>query len=197
MSDDTTRGPAQDGTDARPTDGSGTPPAPQPAYGVPPQAASGDAPAYGAPPAPGDGGYGAPSQPAAPTYAPPTGPAYGQAPYGQQPGYPAAAPYGGQGYPQQYTPYPTEPKTNVLSIISLIASIVGFLWIIPFLGSLGGAIMGHLALGQIKKNGEKGRGLALAGIIVGWAGVALFVVGVIIFFSLIAWGATNGARYGS
>ena len=54
---------------------------------------------------------------------------------------------------------------------------------------------GHISLGQIKKNGEKGRGLALAGIIVGWVGVGLFVIGVIAFFALIAAGASSGSRY--
>ncbi|MFS0733187.1 DUF4190 domain-containing protein [Microbacterium sp. 1P10UB] len=227
MSDDTTRGPGNDGAE-QPASGSVPPPPPAPPaydpsaaysndadgqrpYGEPPTAPAYGAPSYGdtygdQPTAPygdayptppqGPAGYGAPSS-SAPSYAPPTGPAYGQGGYGQQPsGYPAAAPYGAaQGYPAAYTPYPTEPKTNVLAIISLIASIVGFIWIIPFLGGLAGAIMGHISLGQIKKNGEKGRGLALAGIIVGWVGVGLFVIGVIAFFGIIAAGVGSGSRY--
>ncbi|AZS36652.1 hypothetical protein CVS47_01259 [Microbacterium lemovicicum] len=230
MSDDTTRGPGQNGAE-QPASGSVPPPPAPPAYdpsahdvsasstdadaqrayGEPPAAPASGAPSYGdaygdQPTAPyGDAygtppqapaGYGAPTS-SAPSYAPPTGPAYGQGGYAQQPsGYPAAAPYGAaQGYPASYTPYPTEPKTNVLAIVSLIASIVGFIWIIPFLGGLAGAIMGHISLGQIKKNGEKGRGLALAGIIVGWVGVGLFVIGVIAFFALIAAGASSGSRY--
>ena len=220
MSDDTTRGPGQNGAE-QPASGSVPPPPAPPAYdpsahdasasstdadaqrayGEPPAAPASGAPSYGdaygyQPTAPYGDAYGAPTS-SAPSYAPPTGPAYGQGGYAQQPsGYPAAAPYGAaQGYPASYTPYPTEPKTNVLAIVSLIASIVGFIWIIPFLGGLAGAIMGHISLGQIKKNGEKGRGLALAGIIVGWVGVGLFVIGVIAFFALIAAGASSGSRY--
>jgi hypothetical protein len=36
--------------------------------------------------------------------------------------------------------------------------------------------MGHISLNQIKRSGEGGRGMALAGIIVGWAGLALLVI---------------------
>lgn len=64
----------------------------------------------------------------------------------------------------------------MLAIVSMIASIVGILWIVPFFGSLAGAIMGHISLKQIARTGEKGRGMALAGVIVGWAGLALLIV---------------------
>ncbi|MET0296560.1 MAG: DUF4190 domain-containing protein, partial [Microbacterium sp.] len=67
-------------------------------------------------------------------------------------------------------------KTNVLAIISMIASIVGFIWILPFVGSLAGVIMGHISLKQIARTGEKGRGMALAGVIVGWVGLALVII---------------------
>ncbi|WP_314502478.1 DUF4190 domain-containing protein [uncultured Microbacterium sp.] len=147
------------------------PPAP-PAYDAPPPAA----------------GYGAPQPPAygsAPAYgqAPP---AYGASPaYGSAPGY--AAPYGA------YAPV----KTNTLAIISLVASIVGFIWILPFIGSLAGVIMGHISLRQIAANGEKGRGMALAGLIVGYAGLALFVIGVIAFIAFFAFAASQGVSYSS
>jgi hypothetical protein len=138
------------------------------------------APAYGDPHAPQPPAYGAP-------------PAYGQAPppytaaptYGSAPGY--AAPYGA------YAPV----KTNVLAVISMIASIVGFLWILPFIGSLAGVIMGHISLRQIAASGEKGRGMALAGLIVGYAGLALFVIGVIAFIAFFAFAASQGASYSS
>ena len=103
-----------------------------------------------------------PAAPAYPSYPAPgtQPPAYGQAPaYGQNP-------YGQQN-PQD--------KYNVLSIISLVTSILAI--------SIVGIITGHIALSQIKKSGEKGHGLALGGLIVGYLG---FVVGIFIFIGSMA-----------
>ena len=71
-------------------------------------------------------------------------------------------------------PYPPEPPTNVLAIVALATS---------FVVGLVGIICGHVALGQIKRTGEKGRGLALAGTIIGYAQfglVFLWTVGVVV-----------------
>ncbi len=86
-----------------------------------------------------------------------------------------AAPY--PGYPQQ--PVPGMNPTNPFAIASLIVSLVGT--------GLIGVILGHIALAQIKRsNGyEQGRGLAIAGLVIGYAKLALAVIGVIIFFGLI------------
>ncbi|WP_194383187.1 DUF4190 domain-containing protein [Microbacterium luteum] len=73
---------------------------------------------------------------------------------------------------------PAGARTNTLAIVSLIASISAFV-ILPFLGSLAGVITGHMSLSQISRTGEQGRGLALAGLIVGYVGLALAVIGVI------------------
>ncbi len=128
-----------------------------------------------------------PSYGAAPAYGSAPAPSYGTAPaYGPGAGY-APAPYGA------YAPV----KTNTLAVISMIASIVGFIWILPFIGSLGGVIMGHISLKQIATSGEKGRGMALAGLIVGYVGLALFVIGVIAFFAFFAFAASQGVRYSS
>jgi len=66
---------------------------------------------------------------------------------------PAAAPYAAA---------PTGPKTNTLAIVSLV---------LAFFISLGAVICGHIALSQIKKTGENGRGLAIAGLILGYLGL--------------------------
>lgn len=137
------------------------PPPPAPPYGTASHAAA----PYGSSP------YGNPTQ-APPSYAAPQYPASA---YGQQPAV--------YGYGQP------EARTNVLAIISLVASIIG-LTAIPFLGSVAGVITGHMALRQLKTSGEKGRGLALGGTIVGWIGagfwILVIVVSIIAFF---AWGA--------
>jgi len=40
-----------------------------------------------------------------------------------------------------------------------------------------GAILGHIARGQIARSGEQGDGIALAAIIIGWIFTGLFVCG--------------------
>ncbi|MFE4468549.1 DUF4190 domain-containing protein [Leifsonia sp. NPDC056824] len=80
-------------------------------------------------------------------------------PYAQYPPY--------QPYPP-YSPYPPpEPATNVLAIVGFITS---------FFVGLAGIICGHIALSQIRRTGEKGRGLALAATIIGYAQVALLAL---------------------
>lgn len=72
-------------------------------------------------------------------------------------------------------------KTNTLAIVALILGIF-----IP----LGGIIAGPIALGQIKRTGEKGRGLAIAGIVIG-AVIILFYVLLIVLSAALA--ASTGA----
>ena len=62
---------------------------------------------------------------------------------------------------------------NVLAIVSLITSLVGF--------SLAGIITGHLSLSQLKTSGEQGHGLALAGTIIGYASIALGLLIALVF----------------
>ncbi|MHB1172554.1 MAG: DUF4190 domain-containing protein [Lacisediminihabitans sp.] len=86
------------------------------------------------------------------------------------------------------TPYaapaaPAGQKTNTLAIVALI---LGF--VIP----LGGIITGHIALGQIKKTGEAGHGLALAGTILGYVFTAGWVLFWIIYIIAIASVASLG-----
>jgi hypothetical protein len=74
--------------------------------------------------------------------------------------------------PPPYAPYPAPvyATTNGLAVASLVA---GFLWI-GWLGSIAAVIMGHIALGQIKASSgrEQGAGLAIAGLVLGYMGVA-------------------------
>ena len=114
-----------------------------------------------------------PALPAQPKYPPQGPPAVGAAPYGGSvpPGY---AGYGGA---SPYVPYgqPLQQKTNGLAIAALICGICGFLLFIP---GLLGIIFGFIARSQIRKsNGQqKGSGMALAGIIVGFVWLALIVL---------------------
>lgn len=148
------------------------------------------------PPAPNPYGS-APTAPQPPAYG--SAPEYGQArAYGQAPAAYGTPPAYGQapGYTDPYGSY-APVKTNTLAVISMVASIVGFLWILPFIGSLAGVIMGHISLRQIAASGEKGRGMALAGLIVGYVGLALFVIGIIAIFAFFAFAASQGSLYTS
>ncbi|MFS0867628.1 DUF4190 domain-containing protein [Microbacterium sp. 179-B 1A2 NHS] len=136
------------------------------------------------PPAPPYAGASYPPPAAPAPYSPPAYPTsdhgqsaagYGQPPagYGQPAGYGAAYGYG-----------PVAP-TNALSIISLVAAITG-LTFFPFIGSIVGIVTGHMSLKQLRTSGEKGRGMALAGTIIGYVSLGLVVLGVILFFTWFA-----------
>lgn len=53
--------------------------------------------------------------------------------------------------------------------------------IFGFGGGLLGIVFGHIALSQIRRTGEKGRGLALTGLIFGYLGLATLIVIIIVF----------------
>jgi Domain of unknown function (DUF4190) len=59
------------------------------------------------------------------------------------------------------------PPTNGLAIASLVLGIIWLYWI----GSILAVIFGHIALRQTRQRGEGGRGLAIAGLTLGWIGV--------------------------
>ena len=77
-------------------------------------------------------------------------------------------------------PYPTTPsttpRTSTTAIISLIGGIAGFSFL-PFLGSIAAIICGHMAKTEIKKSSGMvgGNGMATAGLILGYLGIALGV----------------------
>jgi DUF1707 SHOCT-like domain/Domain of unknown function (DUF4190) len=70
-------------------------------------------------------------------------------------------------------------KTNGLAIASLACGLA--LFVFGPLTAIPAIVFGHLARHQIKRTGEQGAGLALAGLILGWAtvilGIVLIVVG--------------------
>ena len=65
-------------------------------------------------------------------------------------------------------------KTNELALVSLICGLAPF--IVGPLPAIPAIVFGHLARHQIKRTGEQGAGLALVGLILGWATVILIVV---------------------
>jgi hypothetical protein len=84
------------------------------------------------------------------------------------------------------TPAVAGARTNVLAIVSLVTSILGF--------GLVGVITGHIGLNQIKKTGEEGRGLAIAGLIIGYIQIAAVVLFIALGgLSLLAIAASQGS----
>ena len=65
-------------------------------------------------------------------------------------------------------------KTNGLAIASLACGLAQFAF--GPLATIPAIMCGHMARGQIKRTGEQGAGLALAGLILGWAAVILGIV---------------------
>jgi hypothetical protein len=111
----------------------------------------------------------------------------------------------------QFDPSPVPPatplgpttKTNGLSIISLITGILGVIFLclnflVPFLVACGGplslaaVITGLIGLNQIKKTGnqEKGKGLAIAGVIQGAVGIIVDLIYTVLIL-LVIFGALS------
>jgi hypothetical protein len=95
-------------------------------------------------------------------------------------------PAGGYGYPPTGTPYgyTQVPKNNGLAIAAMVCSF--FFWIYG-LGAILGIVFGFIARSQIKRsNGtQRGEGMALAGIIIGFAGIVIGVVLIIIIVAVV------------
>jgi len=131
--------------------------------------AGGVSPGYGPPP--GGGGFGHP--PVGPGYPPMVDAGYGYPPGG--------APYG----------YLAAPKTNGLAIASLVCSF--FFWLYG-IGAVLAIVFGFIARSQIKRSAgmQRGGGMALAGIIIGFAGIVIGVVLAVIIVAVVHHCQQNG-----
>ncbi|MFF1573602.1 DUF4190 domain-containing protein [Leifsonia sp. NPDC058292] len=88
------------------------------------------------------------------------------------PQQPASSPqYGEQ---TSYSPAP-QSGYNTMSIVAFI---------LAFFVSLVGIILGFVALSQIKRTGEQGRGLAIAAIIIGFVEIVIGVILAIVFIAI-------------
>jgi uncharacterized protein YacL len=100
---------------------------------------------------------------------PPPAPGYSSGPESPNPNsnpYASPAP--------AYAPATTN-RVNILAVISLV---------LAFIFSLGAVICGHIALSQIRRTGESGRGLAIAGLVLGYLGLVAGLILVISVFVL-------------
>jgi hypothetical protein len=115
----------------------------------PPPHPSGGSGQWGTPPPPPyPGQWGAPSP-------------YGPAPY-----------HGGYGTP--YSGWAPPARTNGMAIASMVCGILWLYW----LGSILALVFGYVAKSQIDRSHgtQSGRGMAIAGIVLGWVGVGFLVL---------------------
>lgn len=73
--------------------------------------------------------------------------------------------------PAPAVPAPAGTGTNTLAIVALV---------LAFFVSLGAVICGHIALSQIKRTGENGRGLAIAALVLGYLGLVAGLIAIIL-----------------
>ena len=168
--------PAESAGAGPPEEGSAPPDEPYPpGHGYPP-------PAEGQ--APPQGGYGPPQGYPPPGYPPPQG-------YPPQQGYPPA-----QGYPPPGYGAPVPPPNNTLAVVSMVSGIVG-LTFLPLLGSIVGVITGHIARSQIKNSEgrEGGEGMATAGLVTGYIGIAFWGLMLVVGLLLLGWFIEEGPEF--
>lgn len=102
------------------------------------------------------------------------------------PGPPSAAPppppppppYAAPQYPYGYGPGRPAATTNGLAVASLVLGIIWMFWV----GSILAVIFGYVGKGQIDRSGgtQSGRGLAVAGIVLGWIGVGFLALTILL-----------------
>jgi hypothetical protein len=90
-----------------------------------------------------------------------------------------------QQYPQQQYVVAARPPYDGLAITSFILGVLWFGW----MGSILAVILGHIALRNIRRTHASGRGLAIAGLILGYVGLSTLAL--FILFAII--GAVSGS----
>lgn len=66
---------------------------------------------------------------------------------------------------------PAPPRTNTCAILALVFGILG--------GSVVAVVLGHVALSQIRRTGDQGRGMAIAGLVLGYFWIAVVIAYVV------------------
>lgn len=82
-----------------------------------------------------------------------------------------------------FAPTPQPRRTDGLAIASLVTALCG-LGIVP-------VVLGHVALGRIRQTGADGTALAVIGLVLGYATIALGVVFFLTVGVAVWWGVTQ------
>jgi hypothetical protein len=70
------------------------------------------------------------------------------------------------------------PPTNGMAVASMVLGILGMMGMIWVISPILALVFGYMAKGQIDRSGgtQEGRGFAVAGIVLGWVGIAWGIV---------------------
>ena len=103
--------------------------------------------------------------------------------------------YGPQGQPcppnqQPYWGYQPVRPTNGLAVTALVCGVAQFVVVLTFIPAI---VCGHIARAQIRRTGEAGGGMALAGLILGYVGGALLIGLVFLLVAVAARGGHDGS----
>ncbi|WP_433946544.1 DUF4190 domain-containing protein [Paenibacillus sp. SN-8-1] len=94
-----------------------------------------------------------------------------------------------------YNPYPPV-RTNTKSIVALVLGICSIS--VPYLGFVIGIVaivFACLSFREIRRSGEKGRGLAVAGLVCGIVGTALYAIVILLVILSIIYMSSYGAFF--
>jgi phosphotransferase system glucose/maltose/N-acetylglucosamine-specific IIC component len=95
---------------------------------------------------------------------------------------PHQVPPPGYYYPMAFVPV---RRTNTMAILALV---------LAFVVAPAGIVLGHIARSQIRRTGEDGDGLALAGLIIGYVFTALNVLFIALFLVLLGAGLLSSSN---
>ncbi len=158
-----------------------------------PPSASGESP-------PGDANWsaGQPEESYGGRYSPPSGRVWdpGPAPGYESPSFQSVTQAPGAAYPPPLglNLVPAAP-TNGMAVASLIFGILGWV-MIPVLAPLLAIIFGHMARGQIRNSGERGGGMAVAGLVLGYINLIFALIGLLIILVIVLIAATAASSSG-
>ena len=101
----------------------------------------------------------------------------------------------GNWYPHQHWSPPAPARTNPFAITSLVLGVVWIYWV----GSILAIVFGHVALRQIARSDdqESGRGMAIAGLVLGYLGLAAGALMVAFVVAIATLGTSSDSTFGT
>jgi thiol:disulfide interchange protein len=102
-------------------------------------------------------------------------------------------------YTPVYVPDPNAPQpgvaplrpTSSLAVISLVFGILSWC-LLPLIGAIVAIVCGHMARGEIRRapvGAMEGNGMAMAGLVLGYVHIVMFVIAIAVFIGILFLGA--------